>query len=53
MTPDQITFLVVASGEAVVAERQRIKVDYELPMRDEYTRFVLALLDKAAKEGDK
>jgi tRNA(His) guanylyltransferase len=41
------------TGEAVVAERRRIKVDYDLPMRDEYTRFVLALLDKVAKDGDK
>lgn len=41
------------TGEAVVADRRRIKIDYELPMRDEYTRFVLALLDSAAKERDK
>lgn len=41
------------TGEAVVAERRRINIDYELPMRDEYSRFVLALLDSAAKERDK
>jgi hypothetical protein len=41
------------TGETVVAERRRIKTDYELPMRNEYTRFVLALLDSAAKERDK
>jgi tRNA(His) guanylyltransferase len=41
------------TGEAVVAERRRVKIDYELPMRDEYSRFVLALLDSAAKERDK
>lgn len=33
------------TGAEVMAERRRIKVDYELPMRNEYSRFVLALLN--------
>lgn len=33
------------TGAEVIAARRRIKVDYELSMRDEYSRFVLALLD--------
>lgn len=33
------------SGAEVSAARRRIKVDYDLPMRDQYSRFVLALLD--------
>lgn len=41
------------TGEEVVAQRRRIKVDYELPMRDEYTAFVLGLLESASKEGGK
>lgn len=41
------------TGEEVIAQRRRIKVDYELPMRDEYTAFVLALLESASKEGGK
>ena len=39
------------TGEEVIAERRRIKVDYELPMRDGYTAFVLALLESASKES--
>ena len=39
------------TGEAVVAERRRIKADYELPMRDEYTQFVLGLLETATDPG--
>jgi tRNA(His) 5'-end guanylyltransferase len=38
------------TGEQVVAERRRIKVDYELPMRDEYGALVLSLLDGAERE---
>jgi tRNA(His) 5'-end guanylyltransferase len=32
------------TGEEVVAERRRIKVDYELPMRDAYSDFITNLL---------
>ncbi|MCY1042510.1 guanylyltransferase [Corallococcus sp. bb12-1] len=32
------------TGEPVFAERRRIKVDYELPMKDAYSAFVLSLL---------
>ena len=32
------------TGAEVIAERRRIKVDYELPMRDEYSQFVRSLL---------
>jgi hypothetical protein len=38
------------TGRQVVAERRRIKIDYELPMRDEYGAFVLSLLDDAERE---
>lgn len=41
------------TGEEVVAERRRIKADYELPMRDEYTAFVIGLLNSVSKEGGK
>lgn len=34
------------SGEPVVAIRKRLKVDYDLPMKDEYSHFVEALLLK-------
>lgn len=36
------------TGEAVHAERRRIKIDLDLPMRDEYSAFVLSLLASAA-----
>jgi tRNA(His) 5'-end guanylyltransferase len=35
------------TGQQVFAERSRIRIDDELPMRDEYAAFVLALLDRA------
>jgi tRNA(His) guanylyltransferase len=35
------------TGQQVVAERTRVKIDCELPMRDEYSAFVLRLLDAA------
>lgn len=38
------------TGEEVVAERRRIKVDYELPMRDQYSEFVSQLLETACRE---
>jgi tRNA(His) guanylyltransferase len=31
------------TGEAVLAPRRRIKRDFDLPMKDEYSRFVMAL----------
>ncbi|NNB98583.1 guanylyltransferase [Corallococcus exiguus] len=33
------------TGETVLAERRRIKVDYELPMKDAYGAFILSLLE--------
>ena len=33
------------TGQQVIAERRRIKVDYELPMRDEYGMFILSLIE--------
>lgn len=36
------------TGEEVVAERRRIKVDYELPMRDAYSDFIAKLLSEEA-----
>lgn len=38
------------TGQQVVANRRRIRVDYELPMRDEYGAFVLSLLNDAERE---
>lgn len=38
------------TGQQVVANRRRIKIDYELPMRGEYSVFVLSLLDGAERE---
>jgi tRNA(His) 5'-end guanylyltransferase len=38
------------TGEAVVAERRRLKVDYELPMRDAYQDLILNLLQSATAE---
>lgn len=32
------------TGEKVTAQRRRVKVDYELPMKDEYSEFILKLL---------
>lgn len=34
------------SGEDTVAERRRIKVDYDLPMKDEYSNFILQFISK-------
>ena len=39
------------TGEAVVATRRRIKVDLELPMRDQYSDFIAALLASNADAG--
>ena len=33
------------TGEEVVARRRRIKVDYELPMKDLYSDFILRLIE--------
>ncbi len=33
------------TGEEVTATRNRIKVDYELPMKDEYSEFILNLIE--------
>jgi tRNA(His) 5'-end guanylyltransferase len=38
------------TGEQVLAKRRRIKVDYELPMREAYGEFVTNLLAQAASE---
>jgi tRNA(His) 5'-end guanylyltransferase len=38
------------TSQQVVAQRRRVKVDYELPMRDEYGAFVLSLLESAERE---
>ncbi len=35
------------SGQEVFAKRRRIKVEYELPMRDEYSAFISSLIDGA------
>lgn len=32
------------TGESVLAKRRRIKIDYELPMRDEFSSFIKSLL---------
>ena len=33
------------TGEEVLAQRRRIKIDYELPMRDQYSEFISQLLE--------
>ncbi|WP_375761210.1 hypothetical protein [Corallococcus exercitus] len=33
------------TGETVLAECRRLKVDYELPMKDAYDAFILSLLE--------
>jgi tRNA(His) 5'-end guanylyltransferase len=35
------------TGQEVFAKRRRIKVDYELPMRDAYGEFILSLIENA------
>jgi predicted kinase len=35
------------AGQSVTAERRRMKIDYELPMKDVYGEFVLTLLAQA------
>jgi tRNA(His) guanylyltransferase len=39
-------------GKAVMAERRRVKIDYNLPMKDAYGEFVLQWLAQAAAEND-
>jgi hypothetical protein len=39
------------TGEEVVARRRRIKVDYELPMKDQYGEFILRLIEESL-EGE-
>src|SRR5215467_422856 len=36
------------TGEEVVARRRRVKVDYELPMKDQYGDFIMRLIEEAA-----
>jgi tRNA(His) guanylyltransferase len=38
------------TGERVRANRRRIKIDLELPMRDEYSSFVRSLTERAAQD---
>jgi tRNA(His) 5'-end guanylyltransferase len=33
------------TGEQVVAKRRRVKVDYDLPMKDQYSEFILRLIE--------
>ena len=33
------------TGEEIIARRRRIKVDYELPMKDQYAGFILRLVE--------
>ena len=35
------------TGESVTAARRRVKIDMELPMRDEYSAFVGGLLSQS------
>jgi len=35
------------TGEEVVARRRRIKVDSELPMKDQYGEFILRLIEES------
>lgn len=38
------------TGEPVIADRRRLKRDFELPMRDAYNEFIRALLQEQAQE---
>ena len=38
------------TGQAVTTERRRVKIDYELPMKDSYGEFVLKLLAQTVVE---
>lgn len=38
------------TGEEVIAERRRIKMDDELPMRDEYSQFVFEMVESSARD---
>jgi tRNA(His) 5'-end guanylyltransferase len=40
------------TGQTVMAERRRVKVDYELPMKEAYGEFVLQLLAQAIAEKE-
>ena len=40
------------TGQAVNAERRRVKIDYDLPMKDEYSEFILKLLTETTQEKD-
>jgi len=35
------------TGEQVLARRRRVKVDYELPMKDQYGEFILLLIEES------
>ena len=37
------------SGEQVVARRRRVKHDLELPMKDDYSAFLLALFARVGR----
>lgn len=39
------------SGETVFTQRQKIKVDYDLPMKDAYNEFIQAILDEDGREN--
>jgi tRNA(His) 5'-end guanylyltransferase len=39
------------TGESVIAKRREIKVDYDLPMKDEYSRFLLRRLGSFATKN--
>jgi tRNA(His) guanylyltransferase len=40
------------TGQPVAAQRRRIKVDYELPMRDEYDAFILSLIERVDQNDE-
>jgi len=40
------------SGQETLSKRRRIKVDYDLPMRDDYSAFVAGLIARATVEGE-
>jgi tRNA(His) guanylyltransferase len=37
------------TGEQIIARRRRVKVDYELPMRDQYGDFILRLIEQSVE----
>ncbi len=49
--PYQKTAVNPKTGETVLAARRRIKCDYELPMKEEYSAFILRMVSAEARDA--